>query len=147
MGRDFRLDDLLNEIGADLLNGKMKSEVIYKLMNQMYASQVTKYNEKRAKEIMKNAINNFQVELKETKDNLKAMAYNRLLSIYESAVSDSDRANALKSIDLMNKMLGLYEPDKLDVTGKLKRIVVKFGVGNQNDEDEVEEEIEDENEG
>lgn len=146
MGRDFRLDDLLNEIGADLLNGKMKSEVIYKLMNKMYESQVTKYNEKRAKEIMKNAINNFQVELKETKDNLKAMAYNRLLSIYESAVSDSDRANALKSIDLMNKMLGLYEPDKLDVTGKLKRIVVKFGVGNQNDEDD-EEEINDENEG
>lgn len=139
MPRTHKLQDLIEQIAADLLNGKMRHEVLYKIMEGLYEGQETKYtNERSAMRLIAEAYKNFKFEIEQNRDEMRMVAYNRMLSIYEDSVSSGDRTNALKSLEMMNKLFGLNEPDKLDVNGKInvRKVNIKFGVSNDNVEDE-----------
>ena len=107
---------MIEQVAADLLNGKMKHEVLLKLREGMYEGQTMKYtNDRTANNILLKALKHFKFELQQTKDEMRVLAYNRMLAVYEDAVSVGDRTNALKALDMMNKLYGIEEPQKVDI--------------------------------
>lgn len=145
MAISIQREALLDEVMCDLLNGMSKFQVQRKLQEKLYDSQV------KDKEPSINSINGIirdaykrcQLELKENRDEQRALMYSRILSIYESAVEANDRTNALRALDQLTNLMGLDEPEKVDVNmNNFKlRVNVSFGVGtdeNENDDEGTE---------
>lgn len=129
---------MIEQVAADLLNGKMKHEVLYKLREGMYEGQTMKYtNERTANNVLLKALEHFKFELQQTKDEMRVLAYNRMLSIYEDAVDAGDRSNALKALDMMNKLYGIEEPQKVDINAdvNIRKVNIRFGAALNNVED------------
>lgn len=142
MAISIQREALLDEVMCDLLNGMSKFQVQRKLQEKLYDSQV------KDKEPSPNSINGIirdaykrcQLELKENRDEQRALMYSRILSIYENAVEANDRTNALRALDQLTNLMGLDEPEKVDVNmNNFKlRVNVSFGVGTDGNEDDDE---------
>ena len=151
MARSMKQQDVIEQVAADLLNGKMKHEVLLKLREGMYEGQTMKYtNDRTANNILLKALEHFKFELQQTKDEMRVLAYNRMLAVYEDAVSVGDRTNALKALDMMNKLYGVEEPQKVDINAdvNIRKINIRFGaaLNDIKDLDELED-LQDEEQG
>lgn len=104
----------------------------------MYEGQTMKYtNDRTANNILLKALEHFKFELQQTKDEMRVLAYNRMLAVYEDAVSVGDRTNALKALDMMNKLYGVEEPQKVDINAdvNIRKVTIRFGAALNNVED------------
>lgn len=63
---------------------------------------------------------------KESKERIKTINAARLDAMYAECVSDDDKKNALKSIDLLNKTMGVYNPDSIDVDEQDDTLHIEF---------------------
>lgn len=64
--------------------------------------------------------------------------YSRVLAVYEDAIANSDRSNALKALSQLTDLMGLNEPDKVEVKGDITnnlRVKVNFGISDDDDDE------------
>lgn len=53
---------------------------------------------------------------KEEKEAIVEQQYERLMNLYSTSLEANDRTNALNSLKEINKMTGVYEPQKVDLS-------------------------------
>lgn len=110
----IRKEALVNLVYNDILNGAVYSNLVDKLMND-YWEKGYNYTESGAHEIVMFARRKMKKDWEDDLPNLKAKVYNILNDIYAECRESKDRMNALKSIDYINKLTGLYAPEKVDM--------------------------------
>lgn len=111
-----------------------------KLQEKQYESQVKEKDPspKSISALIKESYDRCKLELKEERDEQRALMYSRVLSVYEDSIANGDRSNALKALSQLTDLMGLNEPEKLEVKGEITnnlRVKVNFGI-TENDEDD-----------
>lgn len=141
MAISYQREALLDEITCDLLNGMSRFQVQRKLQEKQYESQVKEKepSPKSISALIKESYDRCKLELKEERDEQRAMMYSRVLAVYEDAVANGDRSNSLKALSQLTDLMGLNEPDKVEVKGEITnnlRVKVNFGISSDDEDDE-----------
>lgn len=76
--------------------------------------------------VIKEATEEMSEAMSATKQDIVAVNNNRLDHIYEKTYKDKDYKNAIKTVDLINKMNGVYNTDN-NTDNNDKEIKIKFG--------------------
>ena len=130
-------EELLELIFLDLIQGYSRYQILLKLDRDAYPghntsklSRACKYN------YIQEAILNCQAELKETKDKQRDIFYQQILGVFYDAQQANDRQSALKALDMIGKVAGLYAKEEKDINlnGNINANI-SFGL-NKEEEDE-----------
>jgi hypothetical protein len=117
MPKQVKTEDLINGIvKMRVENGASNKTILDFLQNdlgygQSYAYEVIREARKRIQEIWDR---NAEAHLEESKGQLE--------ELYENAIRKKDMKLALQVRQELNKLMGLYSPDKLDITSNGKEI-------------------------
>lgn len=132
-------DDILELLYCDICNGLPRFQIQKKLENDCYEGYTTSTLCKSSKAAyIKEAYDMCAVEKQEEKDKLRDIMYNRLLGVYNACIEAHDHTNAINSAKELNKLMGLYEPDKKQIDATVEQtITLDFGFG-YDDKDESE---------
>ena len=83
---------------------------------------------------LKEAYDKCSIEFAENREKQRELMYDRYLSIYQDAIDARDRSNAAKVLDSLTKLMGLNEPDKIDIKQEVK-VSVDFNINNSEEEE------------
>lgn len=137
--RALDMDMVINEVVCDLTNGTTTADVLRKLQNGLYETPHYKdknLSQKQSYNILKRALNETNAEVNQGREVLRNLTFQRYLSIYEDAVQNSDRANALRALESMSKLLGLNatveNQTNVQINSADGEIKINFGFNNDN---------------
>lgn len=122
-----RKDEVVNHIYNDICNGATYTNCLNKLMNDDYEVG-HKYSESRADKLIQMARKLIRQDFEEDRKEIKARLYVAIQDVFNECREANDRSNALKALDQISKLLGLNEPDKIDM--RLQNIEIDFGFEN-----------------
>lgn len=122
-----RKDEVVNHIYNDICNGATYTNCLNKLMNDDYEVG-HKYSESRADKLIQMARKLIRQDFEEDRKEIKARLYVAIQDVFNECREANDRSNALKALDQISKLLGLNEPDKIDM--RLQNIDIDFGFEN-----------------
>ena len=109
-------EELLELIFLDLIQGFSRYQIMLKLNRDAYPGHNTSKLSKACKyQYIQEAILNCQAELKETRDKQRDIFYQQILGVFYDAEQANDRQNALKALDMLGKVAGLYAKEEKDV--------------------------------
>lgn len=114
----------------DLCNGVSRHDIMQKLDNDLMVEGVetSRLTKSMRYKIISDAYAMAKEELEEQRDKQRELFYNRLLTVYNECMVANDRQNALKALDLFGKFGGLYEKEKVEISGNLTETVnISFG--------------------
>lgn len=108
----------------DFLQGATNSVIVEKLTNDDYniGFKYTKYS---AIKLIIEARKILQIDFNNEVAGMKERIFNMILDTYTDARELHNHQSALKAIEMINKMFGLNEPEKQEMT--LKSTVIDFG--------------------
>ena len=128
MAKKYDKSDLIEHIVCDILNGVSRYRILKKLEKDAYegfeTSDICRSNRYK---IIKAAYDECKVPLAKDKQKMRELQLARLDDILEECRDQNDRNNAINAIKETNKLLGLYEAEKVELTGKME-ITVDFGL-------------------
>lgn len=133
----LKKEELIELIFLDLINGESRYRIMLKLNRDAYPghktsklSRTSKYN------YIQEAMLNCEPELKETRDNQRKLLYQQILGVFNDAQMANDRQSALKALDMLSKVAGLYPKEEKDINlnGNINANI-SFGL-NKEEEDE-----------
>lgn len=133
MAQKYSREDWLNQLWTDIMNGFSRYELIRRLEVDYYGWGSDKWSRAKRYEVLKEAHDKCKMELTENRDELRKVMYNRYLSVYQSAVENMDRGNAIKALDSIVKLSGISEPEKVDITQDV-HVTIDFGLNKPEDE-------------
>lgn len=119
-----RKDEVVNHIYNDICNGATYTNCLNKLMNDDYEVG-HKYSESRADKLIQMARKLIRQDFEEDRKEIKARLYVAIQDVFNECRESNDRSNALKALDQISKLLGLNEPDKIDM--RLQNVDINFG--------------------
>lgn len=122
-----RKDEVVNHIYNDICNGATYTNCLNKLMNDDYEVG-HKYSESRADKLIQMARKLIRQDFEEDRKEIKARLYVAIQDVFNECREANDRSNALKALEQISKLLGLNEPDKIDM--RLQNIDIDFGFEN-----------------
>lgn len=141
----FEREDLVEMLYLKLLEGESRYRLKLMLERDNFKDQdgntikSSAYSRTSHYNFIAEAYDKCHTELKENRDVQRNVLWERILSTYNDAFNNHDRANALKALDMMAKMGGLYEPDRVDVNANVDhKVTVSFGVEETPSEEEEE---------
>ena len=74
-------------------------------------------------------------ELEEQRDKQRELFYQRLLTVFNESMEANDRQSALKALDMFARFGGLYDKEKVELSGTIDHnVVVDFGFDNDDEE-------------
>ena len=117
-------------VWIDLCNGVSRHDIMQKLKNDLMVEGVETYRLTKSMKykIISDAYAMAKEELEEQRDKQRELFYQRLLTVYNECMVANDRQNALKALDLFGKFGGLYEKEKVEISGNLTETVnISFG--------------------
>lgn len=120
-----RKDEIVNHLYNDMCDGCTYSNMMNKLMNDYY-NVGHKYSESRADTLISEARRLIRKDFEEDRQEIKARLYIAIQDVFNECREANDRSNALKALDQISKLLGLNEPDKIDM--KIQNIDINFGL-------------------
>ena len=119
-----RKDEVVNHIYNDICNGATYTNCLNKLMNDDYEVG-HKYSESRADKLIQMTRKLIRQDFEEDRKEIKARLYVAIQDVFNECRESNDRSNALKALDQISKLLGLNEPDKIDM--RLQNVDINFG--------------------
>lgn len=126
--------ELLELIWIDLVNGISRYQIMLKLERDAYPGHKTSKLSRACKyQYIQEALLNCREERKEELEKQKDLFYERILNVYNDAIDGRDRQSALKALDMIGKLGGLYEKQDINLTGTITA-TISFGI-EQEDED------------
>ena len=117
-------------VWIDLCNGVSRHDIMQKLENDLMVEGVetSRLTKSMKYKIISDAYAMAKEELEEQRDKQRELFYQRLLTVYNECMVANDRQNALKALDLFGKFGGLYEKEKVEISGNLTETVnISFG--------------------
>lgn len=131
--RKLRKADIVYRIYIDLVNGLTKYEIMHKLNTDAYPDATSDYGDSQKYKLIDDAFKMAKEECSEKLEQQREMMYNRLLGVYNDSMTAGDRQNALKSLDQLSKLIGLYDTkQKVELSGNLtNEVTISFGFDNE----------------
>ena len=126
----FLKEKVVIAVWIDLCNGVSRHDIMQKLDNDMMVegAETSKLTKSMRYKIISDAYAMAKEELEEQRDKQRELFYQRLLTVYNECMVANDRQNALKALDLFGKFGGLYEKEKVEISGNLTETVnISFG--------------------
>ena len=128
-----RTENLIEEVYCDITNGFTKSEIIRKIKLALYEPQQNK--QPRDNNFPYEVYNAAMARLKEDadikKDDMRNMVYGQFLAVYNDAVLIGDRQSALRALENIGKLNGLYDDVKTEINlNSNGPVEIKFGFDN-----------------
>ena len=117
-------------VWIDLCNGVSRHDIMQKLENDLMVEGVetSRLTKSMKYKIISDAYAMAKEELDEQRDKQRELFYQRLLTVYNECMVANDRQNALKALDLFGKFGGLYEKEKVEISGNLtENVNISFG--------------------
>ena len=117
-------------VWIDLCNGVSRHDIMQKLENDLMVEGVetSRLTKSMKYKVISDAYAMAKEELEEQRDKQRELFYQRLLTVYNECMVANDRQNALKALDLFGKFGGLYEKEKVEISGNLTETVnISFG--------------------
>jgi bifunctional pyridoxal-dependent enzyme with beta-cystathionase and maltose regulon repressor activities len=128
-----RKELLVRYIINDILNGATRSVLVQKITEDAYNIDY-KYSVAAADKYIREARDILKEDFDEMLPTLKQDMANRTLDVYTECRELGDRFNALKALESINKMFGLYE-EKVKIDANVQNVVeISFGLEESNDE-------------
>lgn len=133
-------EELEQLVTNDILNGMSRYRVLLKLERDQYPdAETSKLSRSTRYNIVQAAYEHCKVPLAEDRQKMRELCLARLEDILEEARDQNDRTNAIATIKETAKLLGLYEPDNVNVKADLN-VDISFGLEEEeenNDDDLV----------
>ena len=144
------VDDVLDEVYADICNGVSRSDIVQKLMGGQYENQKGQQKNmtyRTANEYWNCALDRMHYNTDIEQAELKDIFYNRYEALLEAAVKKGDIFNAKGVLDSMAKIfLGVdKQQNNIQINNNKDGIVIKFGFSNDDESEQEDfEEVNDE---
>lgn len=117
-------------VWIDLCNGVSRHDIMQKLENDLMVEGVetSRLTKSMRYKVISDAYAMAKEELEEQRDKQRELFYQRLLTVFNESMEANDRQSALKALDLFAKFGGLYEKEKVELSGNLTQDVnISFG--------------------
>lgn len=136
---DVAYNELIYRITSDIIEGANRETVVRKMKNNKYnmSFKTSDYTDNTIIKMYKEAHRWLKVEQEGDKDQLRNVFYERYLNLYKISLDANDRTNALATLKEMTRMLGLNEPEKLNIKED-RRIIIDFGFEDNGNDSETE---------
>lgn len=136
---DVAYNELIYRITSDIIEGANRETVVRKMKNNEYnmSFKTSDYADNTIIKMYKEAHRWLKVEQDGDKDQLRNVFYERYLNLYKNSLQANDRTNALATLKEMTRMLGLNEPEKLNIKED-RRIIIDFGFEDNGNDSETE---------
>ena len=122
-------EEMVENITCDILNGVSRYRILRKLDKDAYEGfESSKFSRSKKYDLIKEAYDNCKYDLGEKRDKMRELFMSRYEDILEEARDQNDRTNAINALKEMGKILGIYEPDKVDLSGNMT-VDICFGLG------------------
>lgn len=134
----FEKDELIELMWIDLMSGVSRYQIMLKLERDAYDGYETSKLSRASKyKYLQLAYGKCEGELQEERAKLRDLFYSRFLSVYEDAMENRDRQNAIRALDLASKIAGVYAEEKKDITlrGDIKA-TINFGLENKEENED-----------
>lgn len=128
---------LIEECYVDICNGCSRSDVVQKLMDGIYeSSKGKKYCYSQAQNYWKAAMNRFEYDAQLSKEEIRDVLLGRYNSVYQDAIEMGDRNAAIRVLDSLSKIAGLFENNKpttaVQINSNDKEVTINFGFNDEN---------------
>lgn len=117
-------------VWIDLCNGVSRHDIMQKLDNDLMVEGVetSRLTKSMKYKVISDAYAMAKEELEEQRDKQRELFYQRLLTVFNESMEANDRQSALKALDLFAKFGGLYDKEKVEISGNLTETVnISFG--------------------
>lgn len=123
-------EELIELLVCDLLNGVSRYRVRLKMERDQYPDFTTSTMSRSGiYKYIDEAYDLCKIPLSKERDKMRNLQLARLEDILEEARDQNDRQSAIGAIKEMNKLTGIYEAEKVDVTGTIN-VNIDFGLDN-----------------
>ena len=132
----FDREELVQLIVCDILNGMSRYRVLLKLKRDQYEDfKSSEFSRSKQYDLVQEAYECCKIPLAEDRQKQRELFIARYEDILEECRDSRDRQNAIAALKEMSRLLGLYEPDKVDVKANVN-VDISFGL-EDNDETEL----------
>ena len=126
----FLKEKVVIAVWIDLCNGVSRHDIMQKLENDLMVEGVetSRLTKSMRYKVISDAYDMAKEELEEQRDKQRELFYQRLLTVFNESMEANDRQSALKALDMFAKFGGLYEKEKVELSGNLTQDVnISFG--------------------
>ena len=126
----FLKEKVVIAVWIDLCNGVSRHDIMQKLDSDLMVEGVetSKLTKSMRYKIISDAYAMAKAELDEQRDKQRELFYQRLLTVFNESMEANDRQNALKALDMFARFGGLYDKEKVEISGNLTETVnISFG--------------------
>jgi hypothetical protein len=134
MAMTFERAEKINQLWVDVINGYSKYELMRRLETDYYNWGSDKWSMSQRYKYLREAYDKCEVEFAEERKKQRELMYDRYLSIYQDAVDARDRKSAVNVLDSLSKLMGLNEPDKVDIKQDVN-VSVDFNINNDGEKE------------
>lgn len=131
-------DHVVDQCYCDIVNGLAHSEVLNKLKDGVYDGQSKGISYRTAKDYLDAAITRLHYDFESQMEDIRADLYAKLLSVYNDAMKNNDRYNAVNALNTLMKLTGasMDKPQTaIQINGSEDgKVVVNFGFNNIDEE-------------
>ena len=123
-------EKVVRAVWSDLCNGVSRHDIMQKLENDLMLEGVetSRLTKSMKYKIISDAYAMAKEELEEQRDKQRELFYQRLLTVFNESMEANDRQNALKALDMFARFGGLYDKEKVELSGNLtENVNISFG--------------------
>lgn len=138
---NWEKEDLIERIYLKLLEGESRYRILLMLERDAFTDEdgkpmiTSKMSRASRYNYIKDAYSRCETELKESRDQQRQIFWERAMNVYNDAIQAKDRANALKALDMVAKLSGIYAPEQKEIMAEVNQTVeISFGLGEEQDE-------------
>lgn len=142
MAKKYLKEEWVQEIWIKIINGKTRYEIIKELEADSYGWGSDTWSRAQRYKVVKQAYDECAVELAENREAQRNLMYDRYLSIFEDSINNSDRTNARQTLDSLTKLMGLNEPERININQDVVVQIDFTALKNKEDENDVEDDEE-----
>lgn len=131
-------DHIVDQVYCDKLNGLSTSEIIVKFANCQYDGQKKPIKDRTACDYIAAAKDRLMYDYEADMKELRADIYGKILAVYNDAVEEGDRTNALAALEKIMKLGGISDKPQAAIqinSDKENGIVVNFGFSDKDSSD------------
>lgn len=110
-----RIENVLEEVTCDVVNGLPKSDILLKLKNGEYDSQSKGIGLRRANEYYSAVMSRLRVDSEEQIENARNIITSMYLNIYRECMEIGNHIGAKGALDSLSKVIGLDRPQQTNI--------------------------------
>ena len=131
-----RVEEVLDNVVCDIVNGLSKSDIFFKLRDAKYPNMKKGLSEFTTKEYYEAAMSRLSLDRDRDEEQIKNTIYAQYLNLYREAMEEGSNSQAKAILDSLVKLYGFDRKpvQNVNIEAKDGNINVSFGFENNDDE-------------